>query len=67
MDKDKTGSVLHFTHQDKLKMDVKKKRTIQVLERNIYKFLYNLGEGNVFLGFKFQKQHTLERFEYNKI
>lgn len=48
VDKDKIGSIPYYAHHDKLKMNVKKE-TIEVLQENLYEFLYNLGEENVFL------------------
>lgn len=48
VDKDKIGSIPYYAHHAKLKMNVKKE-TIEVLQENLYEFLYNLGEGNVFV------------------
>lgn len=47
MDKDKIGSIPHFAHQDKLKMDVKKKKSHRSWKKNLCEFLYNLGKRNL--------------------
>lgn len=66
MDKDKIGSIPHFAHQDKLKMDVKKKKSHRSWKKT-YVNSFITWEKEIFPWLKIQNQYKLPRLEYIKI